>query len=74
MVQRLNVILTTSPELSDFRKRLRGIESRVRVSLRLPTRIVCLRLHTFFRTVKLSLPSCIDHGVTIRWQYSLSAY
>jgi vacuole morphology and inheritance protein 14 len=30
MVQRLNVILTTSPELGDFRKRLRNIESRVR--------------------------------------------
>lgn len=29
MVQRLNVILVTSPELTDFRKRLKNLESRV---------------------------------------------
>ncbi|KAK2466024.1 hypothetical protein APHAL10511_001666 [Amanita phalloides] len=28
MVQKLNIILTTSPELGDFRKRLKGVETR----------------------------------------------
>lgn len=31
MVQKLNIILITSPELGDFRKRLKGVETRVRV-------------------------------------------
>ena len=29
MAQKLNIILITSPELSDFRKRLKNLESRV---------------------------------------------
>ena len=29
MVQKLNVILITSPELADFRKRLKSLETRV---------------------------------------------
>lgn len=31
IVQKLNVILITSPELADFRKRLKSLETRVRV-------------------------------------------
>lgn len=31
MVQKLNIILITSPELGDFRKRLKGVETRVRI-------------------------------------------
>jgi vacuole morphology and inheritance protein 14 len=32
IVQKLNIILITSPELSDFRKRLKSLETRVCVS------------------------------------------
>jgi vacuole morphology and inheritance protein 14 len=32
MVQKLNIILITSPELSEFRKRLKNLEPRVRSS------------------------------------------
>lgn len=31
MVQKLNIILITSPELADFRRRLKSLETRVRV-------------------------------------------
>jgi len=31
MVQNLNLIMITSPELSDFRKRLRTLDSKVRL-------------------------------------------
>lgn len=30
IVQKLNIILITSPELADFRKRLKSLETRVR--------------------------------------------
>lgn len=32
MVQKLNIILITSPELTDFRRRLKSLETRVRVT------------------------------------------
>jgi hypothetical protein len=32
IVQKLNTILVTSPELVEFRKRLKSLETRVRVS------------------------------------------
>ena len=31
MVQNLNLIMITSPEIADFRKRLRTLESKVRL-------------------------------------------
>ena len=34
IVQKLNTILVTSPELVEFRKRLKSLETRVRVSAR----------------------------------------
>lgn len=33
IVQKLNIILITSPELADFRKRLKSLETRVRLGL-----------------------------------------
>ena len=32
IVQKLNTILVTSPELAEFRRRLKSVETRVRVS------------------------------------------
>lgn len=34
MVQNLNLIMITSPELADFRKRLKNLESKVSTILR----------------------------------------
>lgn len=33
MVQKLNLILITSPELAEFRRRLKSLETRVKQSL-----------------------------------------
>lgn len=63
IVQKLNIILITSPELADFRKRLKSLE----------TRVSSLPLHSFYvlksngnsKTDRCSSPRYIDPGVTM---------
>lgn len=67
MVQRLNVILTTSPELSDFRKRLRNMDSKVSTLYRSTCFIlslIVLRMVNRFSTLYIA------HGATIPLLYS----
>ena len=68
IVQKLNIILITSPELSDFRKRLKSLETRVgalyhldiiRESKTLPL--------PFSKTDRRCSQLSIVHGVTILW-------
>lgn len=70
MVQNLNNNLITAPQLADVRKRLRNLETRVRL----------IRRHNYkttdedFRTDKpFSLP-CLGHGATMPLQRSRCAY
>jgi hypothetical protein len=63
IVQKLNIILITSPELADFRKRLKSLETRV--SRHCVTQ--CSSFSLFYsKTVKLYLRHCTDHGATTR--------
>lgn len=70
MVQKLNMILITSPELADFRRRLKSLETRVRTIL-VPS-FKLLISHS--KMAKLSLLHSIDHGVTIQLRSFRYAY
>ncbi len=59
MVVKLNMILITSPELADFRRRLKNLDSKVD-ALKNP----CRRTNDL-RTVKCYSPRCIGRGVTM---------
>lgn len=65
IVQKLNIILITSPELADFRKRLKSLE----------TRVSSPPLHAFYvlklsgnsKTGRRFSPHYIAPGVTMQW-------
>jgi hypothetical protein len=67
MVQNLSLILVTSPELSDFRKRLKNLESKVGVYYYFF--VTCLAFYrppgffSFPRTAKHSSPYSTGHGL-----------
>ncbi len=66
MVQKLNVILITSQELVDFRRRLKSLETRVRL---LPVKFIIAidsPLLLYSKMVKLYSSRYIDHGVIMR--------
>jgi hypothetical protein len=65
IVQKLNIILITSPELADFRKRLKSLETRV---CRFSPICLASSINPIFflhsKTVRLSLQHCTDRGAT----------
>lgn len=65
MVVKLNMILITSPELADFRKRLRNLESKVSINALWPNAGL-LNPFSPRRTAKCYLPQSIALGVTTR--------
>ena len=67
MVQKLNMILITSPELADFRRRLKSLETRVSSTSSLYTYAYLLE-HS--KTARRCSPRYIDHGVTMPSQCS----
>jgi hypothetical protein len=62
MVQNLNLIMITSPELSDFRKRLRTLDSKVRLFRLCPLRPSDCRLHGEFRAGR---PKPFCHSLSV---------
>ena len=66
MVQNLNNNLITAPQLSELRKRLRNLETKVRMILKTMYFKLILILN---RMVKRSLSHCSDHGATMRLQH-----
>ena len=69
MVQNLNNNLITAPELSELRKRLRNLETRVRIRHECSVR----NQTNHYRTVKLFSLHCSDLGVTTQSQPFLFA-
>ena len=61
MVQKLNMILITSPELADFRRRLKSLETRVSHAVA-SSRITADEMNR--RMAKRFSRRCIGHGVT----------
>lgn len=64
MVQNLNNNLITAPQLSEMRKRLRNLETRVSI-LRIALRHSHLLLTGINRTARRFLSRCSGHGVTM---------
>ena len=63
MVQKLNMILITSPELADFRRRLKSLETRV--SSRVLYRVKGANAHQWHSKMdRLCLPRYTGHGAT----------
>jgi hypothetical protein len=62
MVQNLNNNLITAPELSELRKRLRNLDSKVYFR---PVSCVFFETNEYFRMVNCSLSPYFDHGVTM---------
>jgi vacuole morphology and inheritance protein 14 len=73
MVQNLNNNLITAPELSELRKRLRNLESRVLAASLPATRGKAL-INILDRTDRPSLSHSSDHGVTTPLRRFLFAY
>ena len=72
IVQKLNIILITSPELADFRKRLKSLETRV--SSPLLHSFYALKSNDNIKTDRCSSPHYIDPGVTMPWPSSPFAF
>lgn len=72
IVQKLNIILITSPELAEFRKRLKSLETRVSHSVQDIAKLWSTNLpHS--KMVRLCSRLCTGRGVTMLSPSSLSA-
>jgi vacuole morphology and inheritance protein 14 len=68
MVVKLNMILITSPELADFRRRLKNLESKVGLrDFAIVRSLTC-------RTVRCCFRRCTARGVTMPWRSLLCVY
>ena len=76
IVQKLNIILITSPELADFRKRLKSLETRVHPHYNnsLSRALADDVLPLFSKTAKLSSQPCTDRGATMLLRCSRFAF
>lgn len=73
IVQKLNIILITSPELADFRKRLKSVETRVSHFISSTFFPIPYDYEIYSKTDKRCSRHFTDHGATTQCQFSLCA-